>query len=148
MKGVFYDWQTAVRAGRAGHMVRRRGWTTKWLRWLGGLWWLRVTGEAERVVRAADFGKADFEASDWTHMPPECIVEAEQQTGQTCPLPFIPVDPGTLPESDGGAGSGSGLEGFAGGGVGEGEPPPEEFSGTDGIEFGGSSGGGGSVIQG
>jgi hypothetical protein len=144
-KGFFFDWPTAMQAGRAGYMVRRRGWTTKWLRWLGGLWWLRVTGQPERVVKATDFGKPEFEATDWTHMPPECITEAESQTGQTCPMPFVPVDPGsapTTPDGDNAGGNAGGLEGFAGGGVDEGEPPPAEFSGTEGIDAGGTTGGG------
>lgn len=142
--GVLYDWRTAARAARAGHMVRRRGWTTKWLRWWGGLWFLRETGSPERVVRAADFGRDEFLAGDWTHMPPECIVEAQKQTGTTCPVPFVPRDPGTVPQDPaaGAGGNGDVLSGgFAGGAVDEGEPPPSGSSGTAGTGVG--TGGGG-----
>ena len=159
--GVLYDWRTAARAARAGHFVRRRGWTTKWLRWWGGLWFLRETGSAERVVRAADFGRDEFLAGDWTHQPPECIVEAQRQTGTTCPVPFIPRDPGTVPQDLAGGAGGAGGNGnvlsggFAGGAVDEGEPPPPGSIGTAGtgggtggvgtgwVGTGGSGGGGG-----
>lgn len=110
--GVLYEWPTAEQAGRAGFFVRRRFWTTKWLRWSAGLWFLRETGQPERVVRAADFGRDEFLASDWTHMPPECITEAEKQAGKACPLPFAP---GMEPPP---------LDGF-GGGPGGDPPPPD-----------------------
>jgi hypothetical protein len=144
MTGVFYDWQTAERAARTvGHRVRRRGWTDKWLRWFGGLWWMLEDGEDPRVVQATDFGRDEFLATDWTHMPVSCITEIESQTGTACPAPFLPADPGTAPASAA-AGSASAsasgasvatgydLKGFTGTPVNRGEPPPSVFVGAGG----------------
>lgn len=140
--GILYDWATAEQAGRAGHLVRRVGWTTKWLRWFAGLWWIRPNGEDERVVRTTDFGKDEFLAVDWTHMPPECLTEAQSQAGTTCPAPFVPVDPvaqaaaGVVTTSSQGSSSATAfvLKGFAGGTEGSKLPPPP------GMSFGGAAG--------
>jgi hypothetical protein len=144
MKGILYDWKTAELAGRSGHLVRRKDWTTKWLRWYAGLWWLREDGETERVVRAEDFGRDEFLATDWTHMPPDCLTEAGVQAGTTCPAPFLPADPGATPPAAGSAtsstsqgasaGTSYDLKGFAGGTAGASLPPPPglEYSGVSG----------------
>lgn len=172
--GILFDWPTAVRAARAGHYVRRRGWTevvdgetvvSKWLQLYGGLWWVRINGEPVRVVQATDFGKEEFLAKDWTHLPIDCLVEAQEAKGTKCPAPFTPSDPGTVtpPPQPGGslgetgtvapsgsaatagttdstaaAGGGSGATGVSNPGGGGGDAPPT-FIGAPGS--GGSGGG-------
>lgn len=91
----YFDWPTAKQAMAAGWQVRRSAWTTQWLlQWLGGLYWLVFSdGTASRVVQAADFGAAEFLATDWTNLPPPCITTGT--VGGTsvngCPLPFDPT---------------------------------------------------------
>ncbi len=106
---VFFDWPTAAQAGKAGFFVRRNLWTDRWLQYYNGLWWLRAGTETPRVVKAADFGRDEFLAADWTNLPPECVQAAQVASGQACPKPFEPNDPGS-PEvtgNDGGSGDGN-----------------------------------------
>ena len=106
---VFFDWPTAAQAGKAGFFVRRNLWTDRWLQYYNGLGWLRAGTETPRVVKAADFGRDEFLAADWTNLPPECVQAAQVASGQACPKPFEPNDPGS-PEvtgNDGGSGDGN-----------------------------------------
>ena len=60
-------WPQALALALAGAYVRRERWTDKRLfLTAGGLVW--VDGSPSRVVRAADFGRSEFLAMDWTNM--------------------------------------------------------------------------------
>ena len=113
---IFFDWPTAILAGKAGHLVRRKEWTDRWLRYYNGLWWLRIGTATPTVVKASDFGREEFLSSDWTNLPPECVTAAQAASGQTCPNPFDPTDPGdggTDGGNSGNGGSGSGGSGLS-----------------------------------
>jgi hypothetical protein len=56
-------WIQARALARAGRPVRRAGWT-QWLTFETALWIFNAS--PRRVVRAADFGAAEFRAADWT----------------------------------------------------------------------------------
>lgn len=134
---VYFDWPTAALAGKAGHLVRRKEWTNRWLRYYNGLWWLRIGVDAPHVVQSADFGRDEFLAADWTNLPPECVQAVQASTGKTCPKPFVPNDPGY-----GGSDSSSG--GGDSGGSGD-DPGGNPTTGGAGVPTGGGgSGGGGS----
>lgn len=130
---VFFDWPTAAQAGKAGFFVRRNLWTDRWLQYYNGLWWLRLGSETPRVVQASDFGRDEFLAGDWTNLPPACVQAAQEASGQTCPKPFEPNDPGSqeVGGDEGGGGSGNPPDG--------GDDNAGE--GTGGNSDGGSSGG-------
>ncbi len=140
---VFFDWPTAVLAGKAGHLVRRTGWTDRWLQYYNGLWWLRPGTNTPYVVKAADFGRDEFQASDWTNLPPECVQAAQTATGQTCPKPFVPDDPGVPENPTDGTGSGGATD-VPGDHPTTGEPgtPPSGGGGGGGGGSGGGSGNG------
>lgn len=104
---VFFDWLTASQAGKDGHLVRRRAWTDRWLQYYNGLWWFRVGTDTPSVVKAADFGRNEFLAEDWTNLPPECVTTALAASGQTCPKPYNPNDPAEDGVTDGGGDGGN-----------------------------------------
>lgn len=147
---VFFDWPTAAQAGKAGYMVRRKEWTDRWLQYYNGLWWLRLGTDTPHVVKSADFGREEFLAADWTNLPPECVTAAQSSSGQTCPKPYDPGDPGDGGGGDGGGDGGGGDSGGgdggggdgggSGGGGGDGGGPT---TGDPGVPPGGGGGGGG-----
>lgn len=89
---VFFNWPTAKRVGIRGQMVRRNGWTTKWWKFQGGIWWL-VTDAETRVIRNTDYTREDLRALDWTNMPADCVTAALADAGKTCPETVDPTDP-------------------------------------------------------
>ncbi len=133
---VFFDWPLAARAGKAGLPVRRHLWTDRWLQYYNGLWWTRTGSGAPHVVRAEDFGYEEFLAQDWTNLPASCVTDALAATGQTCPEPFNPSDPGRFTAEDGSGGSGSGS---GSGSVGPAGPPGPPYA--LGVMGGGGGGG-------
>jgi hypothetical protein len=96
----FFNFEVALRAARAGFLVRRNDWTTQWIQFYNGFFWLRAGTDTPRIVRAADLTREDMVAMDWTNLPPACISASLEQTGQTCPLPFTPVDVPVIPSVD------------------------------------------------
>jgi len=138
-----FDWPTAKAALNVGWRVRRSAWTDRWLeRWTGGLIWLILSDGTKRVVQNTDFGSSEFNAVDWTNLPPECVTSGTTAgTGTNgCPLPYTPttpttpttltdptpstpVDPSSPPTGGSSAGqTGSGGEGGGGGGSGSNTP--------------------------
>ena len=133
-----FDWPTAKAALNVGWRVRRSAWTDRWLeRWTGGLIWLILSDGTKRVVQNTDFGSNEFNAADWTNLPPECVTSGTTAgTGTNgCPLPYspattpptdptppTPVDPSDLPS--GGSGAGQTGSGGGGGGGGSGSNTP------------------------
>ena len=134
-----FDWPTAKAALNAGWRVRRSAWTDRWLeRWTGGLIWLILSDGTKRVVQNTDFGANEFNAVDWTNLPPECVTSGTSAgTGTNgCPLPFTPstpitptdptpptpVDPSAPPS--GGSDAGRTGSGGGGGGGGSGSNTP------------------------
>lgn len=89
---VFFNWPTAKRVGIRGQMVRRNGWTTKWWKFQGGIWWL-VTDAETRVIRNTDYTREDLRALDWTNMTADCVTAALADAGKTCPETVDPTDP-------------------------------------------------------
>ena len=89
-----FDWPTAKAALNVGWRVRRSQWTDRWLeRWTGGLIWLILSDGTKRVVQNSDFGSSEFNAVDWTNLPPECVTSGTTAgTGTNgCPLPYTPT---------------------------------------------------------
>ena len=131
-----FDWPTAKAALNVGWRVRRSAWTDRWLeRWTGGLIWLILSDGTKRVVQNTDFGSGEFNAVDWTNLPPECVTSGTTAgTGTNgCPLPYTPTTPSTPttptdptpstpvdPSSPPTGGSGAGQTGSGGGGGGGG----------------------------
>ncbi|MCX6968093.1 MAG: hypothetical protein NTZ46_10035 [Verrucomicrobia bacterium] len=128
-----FDWPTAKAALNVGWRVRRSAWTDRWLeRWTGGLIWLILSDGTKRVVQNTDFGSNEFNAVDWTNLPPECVTSGTTAgTGTNgCPLPYTPTSPTTPtdptpstpvdPSSPPTGGSGGGQTGSGGGGGGGG----------------------------
>jgi hypothetical protein len=65
------SWPMAKAAAKSGLHVRRATWSAgAWLIYQRGIAWF-WTGNAWRVALATDFGRAEFNASDWTTIPPE-----------------------------------------------------------------------------
>lgn len=115
--GIYYGWLTAMRVARGGTYVRRKAWTTKWLQWFGGLWWMREGTADPTVVEADEFTASEFLATDWTHYPLNADGSIDFDGAE-------PIDPGTsFPVT---------IE----------DPPPIGIS--DPITGGGSGGSGGS----
>jgi hypothetical protein len=87
----------AHHVARAGHDVRRIGWTDKWWRYRGGIWFV-VSGGVQRVAEAADITEADILAWDWTTAPVDC----DLADGPVDPAVLLTVRPfdGTAPVSD------------------------------------------------
>ena len=101
---VYFNWQTARKAGTSGNPVRRSTWSDKWITFYNGLWWVvpATPGAfSKRVVRTSDFSDADFLAVDWTNLSPSCVVASLAPIGggsASCPVVFNPSRPtGSLP---------------------------------------------------
>jgi len=62
----------ALRVMRAGHAVRRVGWTDRWWIWRGGIVVQIETGEDNRPVQATDYDADDLLSWDWTTLPVDC----------------------------------------------------------------------------
>ncbi|MEI6493829.1 MAG: hypothetical protein WCO94_14875 [Verrucomicrobiota bacterium] len=77
------SWPAARAVAASGSRVRRAAWTDRFVfRTAGGLHWLGdYAGTFRRVVRGADFGRAEFLALDWTDADPDqdhCVgIEAD-----------------------------------------------------------------------
>jgi len=72
-------WPEARAVAQAGGLVRRYGWTDRWLkRTRGNLYWIEpLSGAAMHVVRNTDFTRTEFLAGDWTTLAPDqhhCIL--------------------------------------------------------------------------
>lgn len=83
----------AATLAATGAWIRRWGWVDRWLFLVAGLWWLKPNDGPARVVRATDFTRVEFEASDFTTMYPDQIVclpvpppEPEPQPGPAGPI--------------------------------------------------------------
>lgn len=99
---VFFNWPTAKRVGIRGQKVRRNGWTNKWWKYQGGLWWIVQDAyfvydmgypPVNRVVQNTDYTREDLLALDWTNMPVSCVTAALSDSGETCPKTVDPADP-------------------------------------------------------
>ena len=56
---------------RRGYSIRRAGWSDKWLRLVGGLWWMIDAG-AKRIARSSDMTEEAMLAWDWTTQASSC----------------------------------------------------------------------------
>lgn len=103
MPAFLFDltWTQAKAQARAGLAVRRWDWTDRWLICTGALWWIipMIPGAfSPRVVRATDFGRMEFLATDYTTMHPdqrECLIPeeppVEEPGNPPPPPPPVPV---------------------------------------------------------
>ena len=101
------SWPQALALTVTGSFVRRERWTAKRLfRTDGALIW--VDGVPSHVVRAADFGRDEFLALDWTNMgfdQGDCIPHPNwtrlliDETAIVTPHPFVPARTARNPPS-------------------------------------------------
>ena len=101
---VYFGWRTARAAGTTGNRVRRAAWTTQWLTFYNGLWWIVPDvpgGFLKRVVTSDDFGLDEFTSQDWTNLSVGCVSASPAVIGggaAKCPVIFDPAAPkGFLP---------------------------------------------------
>ncbi|MEI9895227.1 MAG: hypothetical protein WDN28_15385 [Chthoniobacter sp.] len=144
----FYDARAIALATKLH--IRRESWPAdKWMWVLNTVVSYIFTAEVgyagTQLVRCTDFGRAEFEAQDWTTMPAplmSCPITPTSPLGGGPPIPGSPGFPGA-PSGGGygggsaGGGSGGGGSGGGGGGGGGGSLPPPDPGTSLSVTFAG-----------
>lgn len=94
------NWSNARALAQSGLHVRRESWPTgRWLIYQRGVAWF-FNSSSWRVVTAGDFALAEWQASDWTAIPPELAACPTPPPPSPDPAPSPNPNPSPDPDTD------------------------------------------------